>query len=290
MMIKKLRLALAMIKFSHTIFALPFALGAGLLAARRTGGLAEHGAHWLLYILLAMIGARSAAMTFNRIADLRYDRQNPRTQGWPLVSGALGLGFAWGFFLATCALFVFAAWRLNPLAFRLSPAALAVICFYSLTKRFTSFTHFFLGLSLGIAPIGAWVAVTGRIEWPALALGLAVLLWVAGFDLIYHCQDIAIDTRLGLHSLPVKLGIKSSLILSALLHLMMMGTLVATGMALGLGPAFFIGLGLLGLILAWEHTLVTPTDLSRVNAAFFTLNGWVAMLFLAAVAADFLLH
>jgi 4-hydroxybenzoate polyprenyltransferase len=289
-MLKKLRLALAMIKFSHTIFALPFALGAGLLAARRSGGIAENGGRWLLYILLAMIGARSAAMTFNRIADLRYDRQNPRTQSWPLVSGALGLGFAWSFFLASCALFVFAAWRLNPLALKLSPAALAVICFYSLTKRFTSFTHFFLGLSLGIAPIGAWVAVTGRIEWPALALGLAVLLWVAGFDLIYHCQDIAIDTKLGLHSLPVRMGIKYSLVFSAVLHLLMMAALVATGLALGLGPAFFAGLGLLGLILAWEHTLVTPTDLSRVNAAFFTLNGWVAMLFLAAVAADYFLH
>ena len=289
-MFKKLRLALAMIKFSHTIFALPFALGAGLLAAERAGGIAQNGGRWLLFILLAMIGARSAAMTFNRIVDLRYDRQNPRTQSWPLVSGALGLPFAWGFCLAASALYIFAAWRLNPLAFQLSPAALAIICFYSLTQRFTSFTHFFLGLSLGIAPIGAWVAVTGRIEWPALALGLAVLLWVAGFDLIYHCQDITIDKQLGLHSLPVKLGIKSALILSVILHLLMMAALVATGMGLGLGPAYFSGLGLLGLILAWEHTLVTPSDLSRINAAFFTLNGWVAMLFLAAVAADFLLR
>ncbi len=289
-MLNKLRLALAMIRFSHTIFALPFALGAGLLAARRTGALAENGWRWLLYILLAMIGARSAAMTFNRIVDLRYDRRNPRTQSWPLVSGALGLPFAWGFFLAASALFIFAAWRLNPLAFLLSPAALAIICFYSLTKRFTSFTHFFLGLSLGIAPIGAWVAVTGRIEWTALALGLAVLLWVAGFDLIYHCQDVVIDKELGLHSLPVKLGIKSALVISALLHLLMITVLVATGIMLGLGYAYHSGIGLLALILAWEHTLVTPSDLSRVNAAFFTLNGWAAMLFLAAVTADFLLR
>lgn len=288
-MLNKLRLALALVKFSHTIFALPFALASGLLAVRSlppSGAEPRPWLFWFGWIIVAMIGARSAAMAFNRIVDLRFDRKNPRAREWPLVSGALSVPFAWGVFALGAGLLLLAAWRLNPLALKLALPALAIVCFYSLTKRFTAFTHFFLGLALGIAPVGAWVAVTGRVGAPSLWLSLAVFLWVAGFDLMYHCQDVAIDTELGLHSLPITLGIRAALGLSALLHLGMMAALVTLGITLPMGPVYFSGTALLAAALLWEHLIVKPDDLSRLNVAFFTLNGWIAVLFFFAVAGD----
>ena len=288
-MLHKLRLALALVKFSHTIFALPFALASGLLAVRSLPPSGPEPRPWLFWfgwIIVAMVGARTAAMAFNRIVDLRFDRKNPRARGWPLVSGELSVRFAWGIFFCGVALLLLAAWRLNPLALKLALPSLAIVCFYSLTKRFTAFTHFFLGLALGIAPVGAWVAVTGRIGAPALWLSLAVLLWVAGFDLMYHCQDVAIDSELGLHSLPITLGIRGALRLSAILHLGMIAALVTLGLTLPMGPVYFAGTMLLAAVLLWEHLIVKANDLSRINVAFFTLNGWIAVLFFFAVAGD----
>ncbi len=283
----KLRLTLSLVKFSHTIFALPFALASGLLAWRSLpAGAPREPWRWFGGILVAMAGARTAAMAFNRIVDLKFDRENPRAREWPLVKGTLGVPFAWGVFAVSAALLVAAAAWLNPLALELSPAALFIVCFYSLTKRFTVLTHFFLGLALGIAPVGAWVAVSGRFAALPLVLCGAVVCWVAGFDLMYHCQDVGIDTQLGLHSLPVALGIRASLVLSALLHVAMIALLALAGHLAGLGVAHAAGVALLALILAWEHWIVRPGDLSRINTAFFTLNGWVAMLYLAAVATD----
>lgn len=285
--LNKLRLTLSLVKFSHTIFALPFALASGLLAWRALPAEAPREPwRWFGGILAAMVGARTAAMAFNRIVDLKFDRENPRAQSWPLVSGALTVPFAWGVFAASAALLAAAAAWLNPLALKLAPAALLIVCFYSLTKRFTALTHFFLGLALGVAPVGAWIAVSGRFAALPFALCGAVVCWVAGFDLMYHCQDVEIDAKLGLHSLPVALGIRASLVLSALLHVAMIALLALAGHLAGLGAAHAAGVALLAVILAWEHWIVRPGDLSRINTAFFTLNGWVAMLYLAAVAAD----
>ncbi|MBI2876371.1 MAG: UbiA family prenyltransferase [Candidatus Tectomicrobia bacterium] len=269
------------IKFQHTVFALPFALMSSFLAAQGLPPLDKLG-----WILLAMVGARSAAMAFNRMVDARYDRLNPRTQGWALPAGRIRLGQYLVFWLAAVLVFLYACARLNPLALKLSPAALGILLFYSLTKRFTVFSHFFLGASLGIAPIGAWVAIREEISPESLILGTAVTLWTAGFDLIYACQDIDFDRQQGLFSWPARHGIGGALWLSRLLHLGMVGLLLLLAGLSPLRQFYLLGVLLVAALLVYEHSLVKPSDLSRVNRAFFTVNGAVSLALFGFTAID----
>lgn len=280
-MAERVRAALEFVKFEHTLFALPFAfLGMALAAGGWPGW-------WVAgWVTAAMAGARSAAMAFNRIADLPYDAINPRTRSRPLVSGTLTLRFAWLFLAGSAALFVTAAAMLNRLAFLLSWPALAVILGYSLTKRYTAASHLILGLALGIAPVGGWVAVRGAIDPPALLLALAVLCWVAGFDVIYSCQDVEFDARVGLRSLPRRLGIARALEVSRALHATMVALLVVVGILCGRGAWFAAGVAAVAAILWIEHRLVRSDDLSKINAAFFTANGWLSVAFLALACLD----
>jgi len=281
----KVRLTLEMIKFEHSVFALPFALTGALLARRGLPTWRE-----LLWIVVAMVGARSAAMTFNRIADARLDALNPRTKTRALPVGQLSLGFAVGFTAVACALLVFAAWQLNPLAFKLSPVAIAVLLGYSFTKRFTVLSHLILGLCLGMSPPAAWIALRGDLSVSVLLLGAAVMLWVAGFDVIYACQDVEFDHALGLHSIPRRYGIRAALYASAALHIGTLLLLVTVARMENLGWIALAGLVAVATLLAYEHSLVKPHDLSRVNAAFFTVNGYISILFFLTWGTDILSH
>lgn len=274
-----------MIKFEHSVFALPFALTGAMLAAR---GLPS--ARQLLWLVVAMVGARSAAMTFNRIADRKLDAQNPRTKMRALPAGHLSLRFAAGFTVASCAVLGLAAWELNPLAFELSPLVLAILLLYSYTKRFTLFSHVVLGGCLGLSPVAAWIALRGDLGAGVVVLGLAVTLWVAGFDIIYACQDIDFDRATGLKSFPERFGIASALFASGALHVMMLVLLIATARMERLGWIAGAGLAAVAALLAYEHALVKPSDLSRINAAFFTINGYISVLFFVTWAADILRH
>jgi 4-hydroxybenzoate polyprenyltransferase len=284
-LLAKTRVTLEMIKFEHSVFALPFALTGALLARRGLPTWRE-----LFWIVVAMVGARSAAMTFNRIADLKLDALNPRTQTRALPTGELGLGFAVGFTAVSCALLVVAAWELNPLAFKLSPVAITILLGYSFTKRFTVLSHMILGLCLGMSPAAAWIALRGDLSVSVLLLGAAVMLWVAGFDVIYACQDVEFDHSLGLHSIPRRYGIRAALWVSALLHVGTLTLLVAVLRMESLGWIAAAGLAAVAVLLAYEHSLVKPSDLSRVNAAFFTVNGFISILFFLTWAADLLIH
>ncbi|MHB8654775.1 MAG: UbiA-like polyprenyltransferase [Terriglobia bacterium] len=280
----RVRTTLEMIKFEHSIFALPFALTGAMLAAR--GWPSGRQIFWLI---VAMVGARSAAMAFNRIADFKFDAANPRTRTRALPAGQLTLRFAAGFTAVSAALLVLAAYELNGLAFKLSPVALAILLIYSYTKRFTWLSHLILGLCLGMAPVAAWIALRGDIDAGVLLLGAAVALWVAGFDIIYACQDVEFDRAVGLHSFPRHYGIAAALYASAGLHLVMMVLLILTARLENLGWVAGAGLAAVAALLAYEHSLVKPRDLSRVNAAFFTINGYISMLFFVTWAADILL-
>ena len=282
-LLKKLRIVLEMVKIEHTIFALPFAFLGALLAVRGLPRPAQIG-----WILLAMVGARSAAMAFNRLIDLPFDAKNPRTRNRALPSRLLTRGFVIVFIIASSALFVFAASRLNRLSLMLSPLALAIVFSYSYTKRFTWLTHIFLGISLACAPIGAWIALRGSIALSPLILGLAVVLWVAGFDVIYSCQDVEFDRREPLYSVPKRFGIRAALWISAALHLVMLSVLLFLFLREGLGIISFLGLAVVGLLIAYEHSLVRPTDLSRANTAFFTMNGWISVLLFTTTMIDLL--
>jgi len=281
----KTRTALEMIKFEHSVFALPFALTGALLARRGLPSWRE-----LLWIVVAMVAARSAAMTFNRIADRKLDALNPRTRTRALPVGHLSVGFAVGFTIVSCALLVFAAYELNPLAFKLSPLAIVILLGYSFTKRFTLLSHLILGLCLGMSPAAAWIALRGDLSASVLLLGAAVLLWVAGFDIIYACQDVEFDHTLGLHSIPKRYGIRAALWVSALLHVGTLALLVSVARMENLGWIATAGLAVVAALLAYEHSLVKPSDLSRVNAAFFTVNGFISILFFLTWAADLLIH
>jgi 4-hydroxybenzoate polyprenyltransferase len=281
----KIRFTLEMIKFEHSVFALPFALTGALLARRGLPTWRE-----LCWIVVAMVGARSAAMTFNRIADFRLDALNPRTQARALPAGRLSLGFAVAFTVVSCALLVLAAYELNPLAFKLSPVAIAILLGYSFVKRFTVLSHLILGLCLGMSPPAAWIALRGDLSMSVLLLGAAVTLWVGGFDIIYACQDVEFDHALGLHSIPRRYGIRAALYVSALLHVGTLALLIAVARMEGLGGIAFGGLAVVAALLAYEHALVKPSDLSRVNAAFFTINGFISILFFVTWAADVLIH
>jgi 4-hydroxybenzoate polyprenyltransferase len=289
MILKRLRLTLEMIKFEHSVFALPFAL-TGALLAFRDGGYVWAGV-WrtLLWIVVAMVGARSAAMAFNRIVDSDIDAKNPRTRMRHLPAGVLTRGFAWGFVIAASTIFIFAASQLNSLCLRLAPLALAIVFFYSFTKRFTSFSHLVLGFCLGIAPAAAWIAVRGSLDPRILWLTAAVTFWTAGFDVIYSCQDYDFDRAESLWSLPRVLGIASALRVAQFLHVLMIACLGALVFTLHLGALAVAGVAAIVALLLYEHSLVKPNDLSRVNAAFFTMNGYVSVLFFVFWAADIFL-
>ena len=283
---KRFRLTLEMIKFEHSVFALPFALTGALLAWRESRAPGPVFAGKLAWIVVAMVAARSSAMTFNRIVDVETDSRNPRTRMRHIPAGLLSSGFAWGFTAVSVLVFLIAARALNPLCFKLAPAALAVVFFYSYTKRFTALSHLVLGLGLGIAPAAAWIAVTGGLDARILWLTAAVTFWTAGFDVIYSCQDYEFDSREGLFSLPRRFGIPAALRISRLLHVVMVGCLIALVIGFRLGWLSVAGVAAVVALLLYEHSLVKADDLSRVNAAFFTVNGYVSVLFFLFWAAD----
>lgn len=272
-----------MVKIEHTIFALPFAFLGAFLAVRGLPDIRQIG-----WIVLAMIGARSAAMAFNRLVDLPFDSRNPRTANRALPSKQLSKGFVILFIVLSAAILVLAAAMLNPLSLSLSPLALGIIFFYSYTKRFTWFTHMFLGVSLACAPIGAWIALKGSISAAPLILGLAVALWVAGFDIIYSCQDVEFDKKESIFSIPKRFGIRAALWISGILHFIMLVILAFLFVQEGMGTIGFSGLIIVGLLLAYEHSLVRPKDISRANTAFFTINGFVSILLCVTTAIDIL--
>ena len=281
----KLKTTLEMIKFEHTLFALPFAFLGAVMAAE---GLPT----WqqILWITLAMVGARSAAMTFNRIVDRDIDARNPRTANRELPSGKLSVRFAWVFLFVSVALFLFAAYSLNWLTFALSPIALASVLGYSYAKRFTSFSHLLLGWALAISPTGAWIAVRGAIDSEVpLLISLFVLMWTSGFDIMYACQDYEFDKEAGLRSIPARFGIERSLWMARLFHFQAWFVLLILYIASGLGVVALIGVGVVASLLVYQHKLVKPNDLSRMNAAFFTTNAFVSViLFITFGTAVFL--
>jgi 4-hydroxybenzoate polyprenyltransferase len=284
-LLKNALVTLEMIKWEHSVFALPFALCGAMLAARGIPTL-----HQLLWIIVAMVAARSAAMAFNRLADASIDAANPRTRARALPSGVLTPEFVRNFVAVSAAVFVVAAWQLNRVAFLLSPLALAIILFYSYTKRWTRWSHLVLGFALGIAPAAAWIAVRGSLDLRILLLTAAVTFWVAGFDVLYACQDSAFDQQAGLHSIPRYWGISRSLWIARTLHLFMLALLATLVWAFRLGLLSSVGVVAVFLLLAYEHSLVSEDDLSKLNAAFFTMNGVIAVIFFVFLALDLLLH
>ena len=281
----KLKTTLEMIKFEHTLFALPFAFLGAVMAANGLPSWQQ-----ILWITLAMVGARSAAMTFNRIIDRDIDALNPRTANRELPSGKLSVRFAWVFLIVSVGLFLFAAYSLNWLTFALSPVALASVLGYSYAKRFTSFSHLLLGWALAISPTGAWIAVRGAIDSEVpLLISLFVLMWTSGFDIMYACQDYDFDKKAGLRSIPARFGIERSLWMARLFHFQAWFVLLILYIASGLGVVALIGVGLVALLLVYQHKLVKPNDLSRMNAAFFTTNAFVSViLFITFGTAVFL--
>ncbi len=285
-LLRRIRLTLEMIKFEHSVFALPFA-GTGALLAYRESGYRIPQLGWkALWVVVAMVAARSAAMAFNRLLDADLDARNPRTKMRHLPAGVLTTGFTWVFTGAAALVFLVAARMLNRLCFALAPVALAVIFFYSFTKRFTTWSHLVLGFALGIAPAAAWIALRDSLDPRILWLTAAVTLWTAGFDVIYSCQDYEFDVAEGLFSIPRRFGIGGALAVARVFHVGMLASLVALVLAFGLGPAAWAGIALVAALLAYEHSLVRPNDLSRVNAAFFAVNGYVSVLFFACWALD----
>ncbi len=283
-MLKKIKIILEMIKFEHTIFALPFAFTGALLAAN---GLPS----WrtLLWITVAMAGARSAAMGFNRWADRKFDAENPRTKVRALPMGLVTPSQVIIFTVVSSLVLVFAAYMLNPLSFYLSPVALALVFFYSYTKRFTFLSHAFLGLAISLAPIGAWVAVAGRLELPALVLGSAVLFWLLGFDVLYALQDMDFDRKAGLHSIPQRFGIRRSLWISRASHALTMAALIGLFFLLPLGCYYVAGVFIALCLIVYEHTLVKGNDLSKLNMAFFNMNGYISVTIFLFTLLDVLL-
>ncbi|HTG85833.1 MAG TPA: UbiA-like polyprenyltransferase [Pyrinomonadaceae bacterium] len=275
-LIKNTRLTLEMIKIEHTLFALPFAFLGAVLAANGVPT-----AWQITWIVVAMVGARSAAMAFNRISDSRFDARNPRTASRAIPAGLLSVGFVWAFTVVFAALFLFAASMLNRLTLILAPIALASVLLYSFTKRWTQFSHIVLGWCLAIAPTGAWIAVRGEIGSPVpLLLSLVVLLWTAGFDILYACQDYEFDRREGLRSIPARFGIARALWIARSLHAAAFLALVWLYLVTGLGPIAIAGVIATGALLVYQHSLVRADDLQRLNAAFFTTNAFVSVILL----------
>ncbi len=275
----RIQIVLEMIKFEHSVFALPFALTGALLAARAS----QNG--WpslrqIAWIVVAMVAARSAAMTINRIVDLRYDRENPRTSKRALATGDLSVSFAWVFTIVAVGLFFLAAWQLNRLALELAPVALAILFFYSFTKRFTNWSHLFLGFALGISPAAAWIAVTGGLDLRILILCAAVTLWVGGFDVLYACQDVDYDLRAGLFSVPKRFGIAQALLIARAMHVGVVALLAWLAASFALPWPAWLGIAVVAVLLTYEHSLVRADDLSKLDAAFFAVNGYISLLFL----------
>jgi 4-hydroxybenzoate polyprenyltransferase len=282
---QKLRITLEMIKFEHTLFALPFAFIGALLA-----GPGFPTGQQILWIVVAMVGARSAAMTFNRIVDVQFDRKNPRTDRRALPQGTLSPTFAVVFTTLMSGLFVFAAAQLNALCFYLSFPTLAILFLYSYTKRFTALSHVFLGLAIGLAPLAAWLSIRGQFALAPVLLSAAVMFWVAGFDIIYALQDLEFDRKSGLFSIPARLGPRGALLISSVFHAATVILLFATAAYTQLGAIAYVGIAIVAGILFWEHRIVKPGDLSRINVAFFTLNGYVSILLLITFATDILIR
>ncbi len=281
-MFTKLPIILSDIKIKHTVFALPFALMSAFLAA---GGAPEMGK--LVWIMVCMVGARSAAMAFNRIVDARYDAMNPRTCERAIPSGQVSVSSYWAFLILSSVLFVFSAWMLNKLAFYLSPVALIIVFFYSLTKRFTAFSHFWLGLAISIAPVGAWIAIREEISFISLLLGGAVIFWLIGFDILYSCMDVEADRANRLHSIPERFGVERALKLALASHvLMMLFLLLLLEPSVLLGPLYLAGVLLVACLLVYEHSLVKKDDLSKVNMAFFNVNGVISIGLMLFVIID----
>jgi 4-hydroxybenzoate polyprenyltransferase len=275
---------LEMIKWEHSVLTLPFGLTGAVLAARGIPNL-----HTSIWIIVALVAARSAAMAFNRLVDADIDAENPRTKIRALPAGKLSKQFVLGFVIVTSAILIFAAWQLNTLAFYLSPLALGIVFFYSFTKRFTRWAHVVLGVAMGIAPAAAWIAVRGSFDPRILLLTGAVVFWGAGFDILYSCQDYAFDRDAEVYSVPKAFGIGNSLLIARLFHVVTVLLLAAMVVAFGLGKIAMAGVAMVALLLIYEHSLVKHDDLSRVNAAFFTMNGFISMGFLVFVAADLML-
>ncbi|HTP69965.1 MAG TPA: UbiA-like polyprenyltransferase [Dongiaceae bacterium] len=275
----RVRTVLEMIKFEHSVFALPFALTGALLAARATFH-AWPSLRQFVWIVAAMVAARSASMTINRIVDLRYDSRNPRTKMRALATGELSVSFAWVFTVVAVAAFLLAAWELNLLSLELAPVALGILFFYSYTKRFTSWSHLFLGFALGISPEAAWIAVTGHFDWHMLILCGAVTLWVGGFDVLYACQDVEFDREAGLFSVPKRFGIAKALRIARIMHIGVVILLSWLALSFGLPWPAWAGIAVVAALLGYEHSLVKANDLSKLNAAFFAVNGYISMLFL----------
>ncbi len=280
-----LRVTLEMIKWEHSIFALPFALCGAMLAANGLPSI-----HQLGWIIVAMVSARSAAMAFNRLADATIDGANPRTQTRALPAGTLTPAFVTTFVVISSAVFVLAASQLNGVTLALSPVALAIVLLYSYSKRFTRWSHLMLGFALGIAPAAAWIAVRGSLDPRILLLTAAVTFWVGGFDVLYACQDYEFDQRAGLHSVPRYVGIRRALLTSRLFHMLMLLLLISLVIVFGLGKLALAGVIVVAMLLAYEHSLVSADDLSKLNAAFFTMNGVISVVFFFFVAGDLLLR
>jgi len=272
-----------MIKWEHSVFAMPFALCGAMLAARGVPT-----PHQLLWIIVAMVAARSAAMSFNRLADASIDAANPRTRTRALPAGVLTQGFVRNFVILACGVFVLAAWQLNRLAFLLCPLALTILLLYSYTKRWTRWSHLVLGFALGIAPAAAWISVRGSLDPRILLLTAAVTFWVGGFDVLYACQDLQFDQQAGLHSIPRYCGIGNALWIARAFHLFMLLLLASLVWVFGLGNFAVLGVIAVFLLLAYEHSLVSEDDLSKLNAAFFTMNGIIAVVFFVFLALDLL--
>lgn len=280
----KVRVFLEMIKFSHTIFALPFALTGAVLAAR---GLPT--GYQIFWILMAMAGARTAAMGLNRLIDAEIDARNPRTAGRAIPAGLIGKGTVAAFILLSVLVMLYAAFMLNRLCLYLAPVALFFLVLYSYCKRFTALAHVVLGVCLGAAPIGAWIAIRGGVALPVVLLGLAVLFWVAGFDILYALQDLEFDRKSGLHSIPVRLGVAGSLWTARLFHLAMLGLLAGLAVTMGLGALYLAGLAVTAAMLGYEHWLLRGGNLAKLDAAFFNMNGYISILIFLFTTADVLL-
>jgi len=283
--LKSTRLTLEMIKWEHSVFALPFALTGAVLAAQ-----GWPPGRVLLWIVVCMISARSAAMAFNRLVDARLDAENPRTAMRALPAGLLSQGFVAGFVVISSGVFFLGAAMLNQLTLRLAPLALAVVLAYSYMKRMTRWSHLVLGLALGIAPSAAWIAVRGSLDWRIAVLSAAVLLWVAGFDVLYACQDYEHDRKVGLNSVPQAFGMERAFWIARGMHLAMLLLLLWLVRLFALGAIAYVGVGVVAALLGYEHSIVSPKDLRRMNAAFFTLNGVISVAFFCFFAADVLLR
>ncbi len=282
-MLNRIVLYLRMIKFSHSVFALPFAFTAALLASRGVPDL-----HTILWITVAMVSGRSAAMGLNRVIDREIDAKNPRTSQREIPSGKIKITEAWLFIIVSLGVFVYSAYRLNPLCLKLSPIAIAFFVVYPFTKRFTWLCHLVLGIAIAGAPLGAWIAVKGEISMEIFFLVLAVVFWLAGFDTLYALQDVEFDKRYGIYSIPQKFGIKKAIYISRVFHLLTWLLLLVTALVFKLGIIFYIGLGLVGALLFYEHRLVREDDLSKLDMAFFNMNGYISLTVFFFTFADLL--